>query len=77
MIGAATIIDRSNGKADVGVERTSLVTIDVPSFAPQYCPMCAEGLDAVMADVSEIDAGEPLATLVRERYYALERGELP
>ncbi len=48
VIGAATIIDRSNGKADVGVERTSLVTIDVPSFAPQYCPMCAEGLDAVM-----------------------------
>jgi mannitol-1-phosphate 5-dehydrogenase len=36
-----------------------------------------EGLDAVMADVSEIDPGEPLATLVRERYYALERGELP
>jgi mannitol-1-phosphate 5-dehydrogenase len=36
-----------------------------------------EGLDAVMADVSEIDPGEPLATLVRERYHALRRGELP
>jgi mannitol-1-phosphate 5-dehydrogenase len=36
-----------------------------------------EGLDAVMADVSEIDPGELLATLVRERYYALRRGELP
>ncbi len=48
VVGAVTIIDRSNGRADVGVERTSLVTIDVPSFAPQYCPMCAEGMEAVM-----------------------------
>jgi mannitol-1-phosphate 5-dehydrogenase len=39
--------------------------------------IAGEGLDAVMADVSEIDPGEPLATLVRERYHALRRGELP
>lgn len=43
VVSAATIIDRSNGRADVGVPRSSLVTIDVPSFAPQYCPMCSAG----------------------------------
>lgn len=48
VIGAATIIDRSNGRAEVGVKRTSLVTIDVPSYAPQYCPMCSAGQEAVI-----------------------------
>ena len=40
---AASIIDRSNGTADVGVERISLATLDVESFDAQSCPMCAEG----------------------------------
>ncbi len=43
VIGAASIIDRSNGKADVGVPRTSLVSIDVPSYSPENCPLCAAG----------------------------------
>lgn len=57
VIGAATIIDRSNGRADVGVERTSLVTIDVPSFAPQYCPMCSAGQEAVIPGSRMANAG--------------------
>lgn len=44
VIGATTIIDRSNGAADVGVPRTSLVTLDVPTYPPPHCPMCAKGL---------------------------------
>lgn len=43
IIGAASIIDRSNGKADVGVPRTSLATLDVPSYSQDDCPMCAAG----------------------------------
>ena len=43
VIGAASIIDRSNGKADVGVPRTSLATLDVPSYSQDDCPMCASG----------------------------------
>lgn len=39
--GAASIIDRSNGKADVGVPRIALATLDVASFTPENCPMCA------------------------------------
>ena len=44
---AASIIDRSNGTADVGVTRVSLVRLDVPSYTPEDCPMCARGLEAL------------------------------
>ena len=44
VVGAASIIDRSNGKADAGVPRIALVAMDVPAFeAGQGCPMCEAG----------------------------------
>jgi orotate phosphoribosyltransferase len=42
-IGAASIIDRSNGAADVGVKRIALAVLEVPSYKPEECPLCAEG----------------------------------
>src|SRR5438105_5916800 len=47
VIGAASIIDRSNGTADVGVPRVSLVDLDVPSYKREECPLCAAGTEAV------------------------------
>lgn len=47
VVGAASIIDRSNGTADVGVPRISLASLDVPSYQPDVCPMCAQGIEAV------------------------------
>lgn len=47
VIAAASIIDRSNGGADVGVPRISLVSLDVPSYSPDDCPMCKAGIEAV------------------------------
>jgi len=47
VIAAASIIDRSNGTADVGVTRVSLVSLDVPSYTTEDCPMCARGEEAV------------------------------
>ena len=44
---AASIIDRSNGKADVGVPRIALASLEVPSYKPEECPMCARGEIAV------------------------------
>ncbi len=44
---AASIIDRSNGKADVGVLRIALASLDVPSYKTEDCPMCAKGEIAV------------------------------
>ena len=47
VVVAASIIDRSNGAADVGVPRISLVSLDVPSYSPADCPMCADGIAAI------------------------------
>lgn len=47
VVAAASIIDRSNGLADVGVPRTELVRLDVPSYSADVCPMCALGIEAV------------------------------
>lgn len=47
VVAASSIIDRSNGIADVGVPRISLVSLDVPSYSPDDCPMCADGIEAV------------------------------
>jgi orotate phosphoribosyltransferase len=38
IVGAACFIDRSNGKADIGVERVSLCTLDIPDYAPDNLP---------------------------------------
>ena len=43
VIGAASIIDRSNGTADVGVPRISLAALNIPSYEKTDCPMCAAG----------------------------------
>jgi len=43
VVGAASIIDRSNGAADVGVPRVALVSLDVPSYTEDQCPMCFGG----------------------------------
>lgn len=47
IVGAASIIDRSNGAAGVGVPRISLVSMEVPSYKPEDCPMCAKGEVAI------------------------------
>ena len=47
VIGAASIIDRSNGMADVGVPRVSLATLNVPSYQNEECPLCRDGSEAV------------------------------
>jgi orotate phosphoribosyltransferase len=47
IIGAASIIDRSSGRADVGVPRFALATLDVPALAPSACDLCAQGIQAI------------------------------
>jgi orotate phosphoribosyltransferase len=45
--GAASIIDRSGGKADLGVPRVALAVLEVVSYSPELCPLCAQGLPLV------------------------------
>ena len=47
VVAAGSIIDRSGGKADVGVPRVSLVAMNVTAWKPEECPLCAEGVPAV------------------------------
>lgn len=47
VIGAASIIDRSGGAAEVGVPRVALYTLEVPTYQPDACPLCAQGTTAV------------------------------
>jgi orotate phosphoribosyltransferase len=43
VMGAGSIIDRSGGRADVGVNRAALATLDVPAVPPDACDACAQG----------------------------------
>lgn len=43
VVGAASLIDRSNGSADVGVPREALATLEVPTYTAEQCPMCFDG----------------------------------
>jgi orotate phosphoribosyltransferase len=43
VVAAGSLVDRSGGKADLGVPYESLVTLDVPAYAPESCPMCRAG----------------------------------
>ena len=44
---AATIIDRSAGRADVGVPLVALATLEVPSVTAAVCESCARGEIAI------------------------------
>ena len=38
LLGAACLIDRSNGRADIGVPLISLARMDIPAYAPDQIP---------------------------------------
>ncbi len=43
VVAAGCLIDRSGGKADIGVPYSSLVTLNVPTYTPEACPLCKAG----------------------------------
>ena len=47
VLAAGSIIDRSNGQAQVGVPRIALVALNVVAFAEAECPLCAQGVPVV------------------------------
>ena len=47
LLAAGSIIDRSGGAADVGVPRAALETMQVVSYPPESCPLCAQGIPVV------------------------------
>jgi len=47
VVAAGSIIDSSSGRADVGVPRVSLATLDVPAVSVDQCDACKRGDVAV------------------------------
>jgi orotate phosphoribosyltransferase len=47
VVAAASIIDRSGGKAEVGAPRVSLATLEVLAVDPSVCELCKTDLPAV------------------------------
>ena len=44
VLGAGSIIDRSGGRADLGVPRIALATLDAVAWTAEECPLCRQGL---------------------------------
>ena len=47
LVGAACLIDRSGGKADIGVPRVALATLDIPSYPADALPPELAALPAI------------------------------
>ncbi|MCB4790318.1 MAG: orotate phosphoribosyltransferase [Elusimicrobia bacterium] len=47
VIGVASLVDRSGGKADFGVPKFSLLEIELKCYTPEECPMCKKGIPFV------------------------------
>jgi orotate phosphoribosyltransferase len=47
IVGVGSLIDRSGGTADLGLSKTSLVTLSVQNYKPEECPLCKAGIPAV------------------------------
>ncbi len=47
VLAAGSIIDGSGGRADVGVPRAALATMQVAAHYPEECPLCRRGVPLV------------------------------
>ena len=47
IVGAACLIDRSGGKAEIGVPRVALATLDIPAYPADALPPELAALPAV------------------------------
>jgi orotate phosphoribosyltransferase len=43
VVAAGSLVDRSGGNANLGVPYKSLVTLQVPAYPPESCPLCKAG----------------------------------
>lgn len=47
VVGVGVLVDRSNGKVDFGVPMQAVISMEVPSWQADSCPLCAAGTPAV------------------------------
>jgi orotate phosphoribosyltransferase len=56
LVGAACLIDRSNGRAEIGVPLAALLRLDVPDYAPDALPPALAALPAVKPGSRDLKA---------------------
>lgn len=47
VIGAASIVNRSSGAATFDVPYVALLEVELPTYEPERCPLCAQGMPVV------------------------------
>ena len=47
IVGVGSVVDRSAGKVDFGVEFKAVLSMEVISYEPENCPICKTGLPLV------------------------------
>lgn len=45
--GVGYLVDRSGGKVDFGVKQFPLVKLDIVTYKPEGCPLCASGVELI------------------------------
>ena len=43
VLAVGSLVDRSGGAVDLGVPRRSLLSLEVPTYPAEACPLCAAG----------------------------------
>ena len=56
VVGACAIVDRSGGRAAFDVPFTALLPVDLPTYPPDSCPLCAQGLPVVKPGSRQVTA---------------------
>jgi orotate phosphoribosyltransferase len=46
-VAVGSLIDRSGGAVDLGVPRHALAVLEVPTYPPDHCPLCQDGVAVV------------------------------
>jgi len=59
VVGAAVLVDRSGGAARLDVPLHALWTLEIPTYAPSACPLCAKGLPATHPGTSGLGGSVP------------------
>lgn len=43
VVGVGALVDRSGGKVRFDTKKTALLTLEIPTYPPEACPLCREG----------------------------------
>ena len=46
-VGVGVLVDRSGGKIDFGLPKSSILQLNIQAFDAKECPLCAKGIPAV------------------------------